>query len=83
MLSKGLTPEEFINVISLIASSNGCRIVELDLVKRIINLEGPPESEIACAIEIERILGEYAEDPLPAKNERMENDYYGWYSLVA
>ena len=83
MLSKGLTEEMFINAVSIIASNYGCRIVDIDLSKRIINLEGPVESEISCAIEIEKVLGKYVEDPLPVKNENMENNYYGWHSFGA
>jgi hypothetical protein len=83
MLSTELTEEMFINAVSIIASDHGCRIVDIDLEKRIINLEGPAESEISCAIEIENALDKYVEDPLPANNEYMENNYYGWHSLVA
>ncbi|MCJ7616876.1 MAG: hypothetical protein MUO43_10115 [Desulfobacterales bacterium] len=83
MLSRGVTEEMFINAVSIIASNNGCRIVDIDLAKHIINLEGPAESEISCGIEIENVLGKYLEDPLPIKNDYMENNYYGWHSLVA
>jgi hypothetical protein len=79
MLSKGLTEKDFINIISLIASRHGCRIVDIDLAKRIINLDGPPESEMACFLEIEEILRKYIENTAPAENDGS----YGWHEFAA
>ena len=79
MLSKGLTEKDFINTISLIASRHGCRIVDIDLAKRIINLDGPPESEMACILEIEKVLREYIENTDPSENDGS----YGWHEFAA
>ena len=79
MLSKGLTEKDFINTISLIASRHGCRILDIDLVKRILDLDGPPESEMACILEIEKVLREYIEN-----TDLSENDgSYGWKEFAA
>ncbi len=83
MLSKSLSEDQLINAISIIASSYGCRIVDIDFANHTINLEGSPESEISCAVEIEKVLGEYLEDAQPAGNEYGENGHYGNHSLVA
>jgi len=79
MLSKGLAEKDFINTISLIASRHGCRIVDIDLVKRIIDLDGPPESEMACILEIEKVLREYIENTDPSENDASN----GWKEFAA
>ena len=79
MLTKGLTEKEFINIISLIASRYGCRIVDIDLAKRIINLDGPPEAEMACILELEKILRDYMGNTDPAENDGS----YGWHKFAA
>ncbi|MBA3017859.1 MAG: hypothetical protein KKH20_04450 [Proteobacteria bacterium] len=79
MLPKGLTEKDFINTISLIASKHGCRIVDIDLAKRIINLDGPPEAEMACILELEEALRKYMEDTKPSENDGS----YGWREFAA
>ncbi len=79
MLSKGLTEKDFITTISLIASRHGCRIVDIDLAKRIINLDGPPEAEMACILELEKVLREYTGNTDPAENDGS----YGWQEFAA
>ncbi|MBU2521870.1 MAG: hypothetical protein KKH84_05635 [Proteobacteria bacterium] len=79
MLPKGLTEKDFINTISLIASKHGCRIVDIDLAKRIINLDGPPEAEMACILELEEVLRKYMENKDPAEND----GFYGWHEFAA
>ena len=79
MLPKGLTEKDLITTISLIASKHGCRIVDIDLAKRIINFEGPPEAEIACILELEEVLGKYMEDTKPSENDGSN----GWHEFAA
>jgi len=69
MLPKGLTEKDFINTISLIASKHGCRIVDIDLAKHIVNFEGPPEAEMACILELEEVFRKYIENKDPAEND--------------
>ena len=83
MLYRSLGEDQLINAVSIIASSYGCRIVDIDFANHIINLAGSPESEISCAVEIEKVLGEYLEDAQPTGNEYGENGHYGNHSLVA
>ena len=39
----------FINMVKLTAENHGCRIVDFDLEKHIINLDGPDDAVDACA----------------------------------
>ncbi len=79
MLPKGLTEKDLITTISLIASRHGCRIVDIDLAKRIINLDGPPESEMACILELDEVFREYTGNTDPAENDGS----YGWNEFAA
>jgi hypothetical protein len=79
MLLKNLTEKEFINIISSIASKHGCRILNIDLPKRIIDLDGPPESEIACILELEEALRKYTGDKDSAENDNS----HGWKEFAA
>jgi len=36
--------------------SHGCSIVDVDLEKRILNLDGPPEAMEACALAISKMI---------------------------
>ena len=54
-----LTETQFFSLVSTIADKHGCLLVDIDIDKRIINIAGPSESEYACAIELEEILGQY------------------------
>jgi len=46
-----LTETQFFSLVSTIASQHGCRLVDIDVDKQIINIAGPSESEYACAVE--------------------------------
>jgi hypothetical protein len=48
----------FINLIKMTAENHGCSIVDLDLDRRIINLDGPDEAVSLCARAIAEIMGE-------------------------
>jgi len=45
-----------LTLINSIVLTHECRIVDIDLEQRIINIEGPEEAKIQCAMAIERIL---------------------------
>lgn len=40
-------------LISNIAEAHGCRLIDVDLVKRIIELEGSEENKLECALALE------------------------------
>jgi len=77
-----LTETQFFSLVSTIASQHGCRLLDIDVDKRIINIAGPPESESACAIELDEILGQYAADPKPSEFGATDN-YLGWKKTAA
>ena len=73
MSSNALTETQFFSLVSTIASQHGCRLVDIDVDKQIINIAGPSESEYACAVELEEILGQYTADPHPSEFGAIEN----------
>ena len=68
-----LTETRFFSLVSTIAGKHGCLLVDIDDDKRIINIVGPPETEYACAVELDEILGQYAADPHPSEFGAIEN----------
>ncbi len=68
-----LTETQFFSLVSTIAGKHGCLLVDIDVDKCIINIAGPPESEYACAVELEEILGQYTADPHPSEFGAIEN----------
>ena len=35
---------------------HGCKLVDIDLDKHILNIEGPEEAQTACALALEKLL---------------------------
>jgi hypothetical protein len=48
----------FLNLLKMTVENYGCSIVDLDLERRIINLDGPDEAVGACARAIAELAGE-------------------------
>jgi chitinase len=48
----------FLNLLKMTVENHGCSIVDLDLERRIINLDGPDEVVDACA----RAIAEFARE---------------------
>ena len=48
----------FLNVLKMTVENHGCTIVDFDLEKHIINLDGPDESVNACALAISKLVDE-------------------------
>ena len=76
-----LTETQFFSLVSTIASQHACRLVDIDVDKRIVNIAGPSESEYACAVELEEILGQNTADPHPSEFGAIEN-YLGLASIA-
>jgi len=47
----------FINLVASVAARHGCSITDVDMENRLINLDGSPENEEECAIELASLLG--------------------------
>ncbi len=75
-----LTEKQFFSLVSTIAGKHGCLLLDIDVDKRIINIAGHPESEYACAAELEKILEQYMADPHPSEFGAIEN-YLGLESI--
>lgn len=45
-----------LTLITNIAQAHGCKLIDVDLEKHHIRLEGPEENKIACAIALEEAL---------------------------
>jgi len=48
----------FLNLLKMTVENHGCSIVDLDLERRIINLDGPDEAVGACARAIAELVEE-------------------------
>lgn len=52
-----LKNDQLLTIVTQIAEKHGCRIVDIDLENHTLNLDGPECDQVACAIELESVLG--------------------------
>ena len=52
-----LSDAQVLTVVQNVVEKHGCKIVDFDVDKKIINLEGPEDAEADCARAIAEILG--------------------------
>lgn len=52
-----LKEDQLLTIVTQVVERHGCRIVEIDLERHILNIEGPEESQLNCAQALEEILG--------------------------
>ena len=45
-----------LSLINSVVLTHECRIIDIDLEKRTINIEGPEDAKVQCAMAIEKIL---------------------------
>ena len=48
---------QMLTIVANIIEKNGCRLVDFDAENQTINIEGPEEAKVQCAIELEEVLG--------------------------
>jgi hypothetical protein len=48
---------QMLTIVTNIIEKNGCRLVDFDAENQTINIEGPDDAKVRCAIELEDILG--------------------------
>jgi len=53
---KEMKPEQLLTLIANAVSQHGCRIVDIDLEQRIINIDGPDAARSNCARALAEIL---------------------------
>jgi hypothetical protein len=49
--------EHLLTIVNQVVTQHGCRIVEIDLERHILNIEGPEENQVNCAQALEQVLG--------------------------
>jgi hypothetical protein len=52
-----LNDAQLLTVVQNVVEKHGCKIVDFDVDKKIINLEGPEDAKADCARAIAEILG--------------------------
>ena len=62
-----LNEKQYFNFVAAIAVMHGCRLVDVDFQKRIINIKGGVQDVSNCAVELEQVLGSET-----GKNGRLE-----------
>jgi hypothetical protein len=56
MMTK-MDESKMLTIVTNIIENNGCKLVDFDAENRTINIEGPEEAKVQCAIDLEEILG--------------------------
>jgi hypothetical protein len=52
-----LKDEQLLTIVKNVVEQNGCRLVEIDFDKHILNIEGSDEDQARCAVALEEVLG--------------------------
>jgi hypothetical protein len=52
-----MDPTSMMWIITQVAEKHGCKILDVDLEKQLVNLDGPEENKIACALALSEVLG--------------------------
>ena len=71
---------EFIQQVALIVTNYNCRTVMIDYENKLINIEGPEEAQIDCAIAVEEFMNsiEYIEiEEVKTGIQTLKKDH-GW-----
>jgi hypothetical protein len=54
MTESGNTPS--LDIVIRIIEQHGCKLVDVDLDKRILNIEGPEAAQVECALALDKLL---------------------------
>ena len=57
MRANHLTEKQYFNFVSAVAILHNCRLIDTDLPKQVIQLEGTPNNMNACFHELSMLLG--------------------------
>jgi ribosome maturation factor RimP len=52
-----LKDEQLLTIVKNVVEQNGCRLVDIDFEKHILNIEGTDENQARCAQALEEVLG--------------------------
>jgi len=56
-VNEEMSEAQLLTMITNIVEKHGCKIIEIDLENHLINLEGPEDAKVSCAIELADLLG--------------------------
>jgi hypothetical protein len=49
--------DQLLTIVKNVVEQNGCRLVEIDFEKHILNIDGPEDAQARCAIALQDVLG--------------------------
>jgi hypothetical protein len=52
-----LEDSQLLTVVTNIVEQHGCKIIEIDLENYVLNIDGPEEAQLKCALALEDVLG--------------------------
>jgi ribosome maturation factor RimP len=54
---KELKEDQLLTIVKNVVEQHGCRLVDIDFDKHIVNIEGPDDAQAQCAVALEQVLG--------------------------
>jgi ribosome maturation factor RimP len=52
-----LRDDQLLTIVKNVVEQHGCRLVDIDFDRHILNIEGPEEAQAQCAVALEQVLG--------------------------
>jgi hypothetical protein len=52
-----LRDDQLLTIVKNVVEQNGCRLIDIDFDKHILNIEGSDEAQARCALALEEALG--------------------------
>jgi ribosome maturation factor RimP len=52
-----LREDQLITIVKNVVEQHGCRLVDIDFDRHILNIEGAEEDQARCALALEEVLG--------------------------
>jgi hypothetical protein len=52
-----LRDDQLLTIVKNVVEQNGCRLVEIDFERQILNIEGSDEAQAQCAVALEQVFG--------------------------
>ena len=56
MIMTELSEAQILTIVKNTVEQYGCKLVEIDLENKVLNLEGPESSKVKCALELAKVL---------------------------
>ena len=54
---KEMREDQLLTIVKNVVEQNGCRLVEIDFERHILNIDGPEEAQARCAVALQDVLG--------------------------